>query len=126
MPLLRRNVGRRLQFALWLKIGQHAGTATNPVAHFYLQADLRTENHVCARAKLDQSHTLPASQTIAYFRMENDSSRQQPGDLFKHNHMAIAFHANDILLVFFRRSLIHCVQEFSTLIANLAYYARNR
>jgi hypothetical protein len=58
--------------------------------------------------------------------MENDSSRQQSCDLFKDDHLPIAFHTDNILLVFLGRSLVHRVQEFSPPITHFAYYARNR
>src|ERR1039457_347111 len=75
------------QFAIRLQVSQNARTAANPVAHLHLQAGSGVEQYVCARAKLDQSHTLAALQPVANFRMEHDSPRQQSSDLFEDDHL---------------------------------------
>src|SRR5208337_137746 len=116
----------RCQFALGLQICQHACPATDAVTHLHLHVGVRVQQYVCARAKFDQSHPLAALQPVAYFGMEDDSSRQQSCDLLEHDRVTIAFHANNILLVFLGGCRIHGVQKFSALITHLANHAADR
>src|SRR5208283_2364531 len=84
------------------------------------------EQHVYARAELDQSHALASLQAITHFRMENDAARQQSGDLLEDDHLSIAFHRDYILLVLLGRCRIHGIQIFAALVADLAHNSCDR
>src|SRR5580704_17240356 len=114
------------QFTFRLQISQDARAAANPVADFHLQSGTGVAQHIHARTKLDQAHTLAPLQPVAHLGMKHDSSRQQSSNLLEDHDLAVAFHADNILLVLLRGSLIHGVQELPTLIANFADYSRDR
>src|SRR5271155_5020497 len=77
-------------------------------------------------ADFDRPPARPALEPLAYLRMKHDSSRQQSGNLLEDHCLAVALHADNILLVLLRGSLIHGVQELSALVADLADYSRDR
>ena len=117
---------RTSQFAFRLQVSEDARPATNPVADLHLQRGGSVAQNVHPRTELDQPHTLATLQPVANFGMENDPSRQQSGDLFEDNHLPIAFHADNILLILLGRGPIHSVQKLPALIAHLAHHSRNR
>jgi len=100
------------QFVRRLQISQNAGSATDPVTHLHLQAGSRVKQYVGARTKFDQSHALAALHPIANSGMKHDSSGQQSGDLFEDDHLAVAFHTNDILFILLRRAAFIAFRNF--------------
>src|ERR1019366_7171723 len=68
----------------------------------------------------DESDTLAALQRLAFGVVENDATRQQPGNLLECDLEALAAHGHNVLLVALRRSKVHGDQILAFLIAHTA------
>ncbi len=60
---------------------------------------MRSKQDVDARSELDQADTLAALKAVSNFRVEHDAARQQAGDLFEDDFLAVAFNGDDVLLI---------------------------
>jgi len=56
---------------------QHARRALHPLAHLHPQHRVGRQQHIHARAKLDQPHALPALHRLAFAVIEHNPPRQQ-------------------------------------------------
>src|SRR5205823_3388250 len=65
------------------------------------------------------------SNMIASFLGEDDTTRQQPGNLFEHNDAGIALHRDDVLLVCGRRDSAHGVTELALLVEHVGNNPRH-
>src|ERR1019366_4128390 len=74
----------------------------------------------------DESDTLAALQRLAFGVVENDATRQQPGNLLECDLEAFAAHGHNVLLVALRRSRVHGVQILAFLIAHTAQLPADR
>src|ERR1019366_8143027 len=105
---------------------QHARSALYPLAHLDPQRCFGGNDHVHPRAKLDESDTLAALQRLPFGGVENDATRQQPGNLLEGDLEALAAHGHNVLLVALRRSRVHGVQILAFLIAHTAQLPADR
>ena len=71
------------------------------VAHPHFHLRVSREDHVRARAELDQPHPFAARQMIADLLGEDNPAGQQAGNLLEHHGARIALHGDNVLLVFF-------------------------
>ena len=62
---------------------QDAGSALDPLAHFDAQFGLGRQQHVHARAELDEAHALAALHRVALAQVEDNAPRQQAGNLLE-------------------------------------------
>src|SRR6266852_8268519 len=105
---------------------QYCRSSLDAVAGLHLDGGIAIEQNIHARAKLDDPNPLAAGYPISYFKIENDTARDQAGDLLEDYGTAFAFHGDDVLLVLLRRMRCHGVEELATLVAHVADHAGNR
>src|SRR5215470_2579232 len=96
------------------------------VTNFDFHLNSGIHDYIHARAKLDKSYSLAASYCISYFFGEDNSTRQQAGNLFENHRLTIPLDGNDVLLVDLAGGGIHSVAEFPLAIFNSADHTRNR
>ncbi len=96
------------------------------VADFDLGLGVDWEHHVHTRPKFDESHPLAAGHVIARLLNENDSPRQQTGNLLEDDRVSLAADGNDVLFVLFRGDRSHSVAELSGLVINVGNNSGDR
>src|SRR4029078_12472564 len=108
------------------KISQNTFTALDAVANLHRDLRASVHNNVYARSKLDESHTLAASDLIADFVIEHDSTRNQARDLLEYDGLTFAVHRHDVLFVLVRRICSHGIQELAALVTDIANDSSDR
>src|SRR5208282_3502464 len=63
--------------------GKHRGASLDPVAGLHLDRGIAIEQHIHPRAKLDEPNPLAAGLMVSHFEIENDTARDQAGDLLE-------------------------------------------
>src|ERR1700681_705157 len=98
---LRGRAGRD-----WLRNrqeGKDRGSSLDAIAELHLDRGITIEQNIHARTELDKSNSLAAGYVVSHFKIENDTARDQAGDLLEYHGPAVAFNGDDVLLVLLRR-----------------------
>src|SRR5260370_32543217 len=123
LPLVGRACTDRLRNR---QKSKYRRSSLDAIAGLHLDGGMAIEYNIHARAKCDEPNPLAAGYPISYFKIENDTARDQAGDLLEDYGTAFAFHGDDVLLVLLRRMRCHGVEELATLVAHVADHAGNR
>src|SRR4029077_9974943 len=92
--------------------GKDRGSSLDAITGLNLDCGIAIEQNIHARTKLDEPNPLAAGYVVSHLKIENDTARDQAGDLLEYYGTAVAFHCDDVLLVLLRRILLHGVEEF--------------
>ena len=106
--------------------GKYRRSSLDAIAGLHLDCGIAIDQNIHARTELDEPDPLAAGYMVSHFKIENDTARDQAGDLLEDYGTAFAFNGNDVLLVLLRRIAVHGVEELAALIAHVADHARNR
>ncbi len=107
--------------------GQDRGTALHVFANFDHRPRAGRQQNIAARAKLDQAYALATFHALSRAAIEDDAPRQQAGNLFENDRMAvIAAQAANTLLVQLRRDRAHGVVKLALAIFDAGDHARDR
>src|ERR1700676_2334752 len=91
--------------------GKDRGSSLDAIARLHLDRGVAIEQNIHARSKLDEPDSLAAGYMVSHFKIENDTARDQTGDLLEYYGTAFAFNGDDVLLVLLRRIGLHGVEE---------------
>src|SRR5260370_31826139 len=83
--------------------GKYRGSSLDVIARLHLNRGISIKQNIHARAKLDEPHPLAAGHVVAHLKIENDTARDQAGDLLEYYGTVLAFNGDDVLLVLLRR-----------------------
>ena len=89
----------------------HRTAALDPRTGLDFERRIRGDEHVTARAELDQTDSLPAFDLVAGLEVADDAARQQPCNLLEGDLVAIAVDLDEGLLVGEAGLGIHGVHE---------------
>src|SRR5260370_41885215 len=123
LPLPGRDCTNRLRNR---QKSKYRRSSLDAIAGLHCDGGIAIEYNRQARAKFHEPNPLAAGYPISYFKIENDTTRDQAGDLLEDYGTAFAFHGDDVLLVLLRRMRCHGVEELATLVAHVADHAGNR
>src|SRR6202158_5119418 len=106
--------------------GKYRGSSLDVIARLHLDRGIAIEQNIHARAKLDEANPLAAGYPVFHFKIENDTARDQAGDLLEYYGTVLAFNGDDVLLVLLRRMRSHGVVKLAAPIAHVADHACDR